>query len=44
MICDGDLILRVIQNLLGNAFQFTPEDATVSVSIRADGETSSGWR
>jgi signal transduction histidine kinase len=36
VICDGNLILRVIQNLLGNAFQFTPEDATVSVSIRAD--------
>ena len=49
MMADHDRILQVLQNLLGNALQFTPEngtieinaikmDANVQISVKDDGE------
>ena len=36
VVADGDLILRVIQNLLGNALKFTPSDGRIRLSIEPD--------
>jgi len=36
VVADGDLILRVIQNLLGNALKFTPSDGWVRLGIEPD--------
>jgi signal transduction histidine kinase len=36
LVADGDLILRVIQNLLGNALKFTPSDGRIRLSIEPD--------
>lgn len=38
LVCDGDLVQRVMQNLLANAFQFTPEECTIRVAVEPDGE------
>ncbi len=32
-VCDANLILRVIENLLGNAFRYSPEDRGVEVRV-----------
>jgi len=34
--CDIDLIRRVIQNLVGNAMKFTPEDGTITIRSGCD--------
>jgi two-component system, sensor histidine kinase and response regulator len=36
VVADGDLILRVIQNLLGNALKFTPSNGRIRLSIEPD--------
>jgi two-component system, sensor histidine kinase and response regulator len=36
VVADGDLILRVIQNLLGNALKFTPSDGWIRLGIEPD--------
>jgi two-component system, sensor histidine kinase and response regulator len=36
VVADGDLILRVIQNLLGNALKFTPSGGRIRLSIEPD--------
>ncbi len=36
VVADKDLILRVIQNLLGNALKFTPSDGGIRLGIEAD--------
>jgi signal transduction histidine kinase len=36
VVADGDLILRVIQNLLGNALKFTPSDGWIRLVIEPD--------
>ena len=33
--CDGELILRVIQNLFSNALKFTPSDGTIIIKVRS---------
>ena len=38
LVCDGDLVQRVLQNLLTNAFQFTPEESTIRVAVEAHGD------
>jgi len=36
VVADGGLILRVIQNLLGNALKFTPSDGWIRLGIEPD--------
>ena len=36
LVCDGDLVQRVMQNLLANAFQFTPEESTIRVAVKSE--------
>ena len=36
VVADKDLILRVIQNLLGNALKFTPSDGAIRLGIEPD--------
>ena len=36
VVADGDLVLRVIQNLLGNALKFTPSDGWIRLGIEPD--------
>ena len=38
VVCDADLIHRVIQNLLTNAYQFTPEDGHIRIGAQMRGE------
>jgi signal transduction histidine kinase len=38
ILADGDRVIQVLTNLLGNALQYTPENGTVSVSIERDKE------
>ncbi len=35
---DVNLIQRVLENLIGNALKFTPEDGVIELSARADGD------
>ncbi len=36
VVADGDLVLRVVQNLLGNALKFTPSDGWIRLGIEPD--------
>lgn len=35
VICDSDLITRVIRNLIMNALKFTPKDGTISIEVKS---------
>lgn len=35
VICDSDLISRVIRNLITNALNFTPKDATIRIEVKS---------
>jgi histidine kinase len=36
ILADGDRVIQVLTNLIGNALQYTPENGTVTVSIERD--------
>ena len=36
---DGDVLQKILNNLLGNAFKFTPPGGTVAVDVRGAGDT-----
>ena len=36
VLADGDRVIQVLTNLIGNALQYTPENGTVTVSIERD--------
>jgi signal transduction histidine kinase len=40
VMADAELIARVLQNLLGNALKFTPDDGRVTVSIESSTEAA----
>jgi signal transduction histidine kinase len=40
--CDPELVERVFSNLISNALKFTPEEGTITVSLRATGESLEG--
>ena len=46
--CDGDRIIQVIENLLGNALKFSPHGGVIGVSLRLASEmpdhVPEGWR
>ena len=42
VMCDGNRLSRVLQNLLSNACKFTPEGGSVTVSLWQMGTTESG--
>ena len=43
VILDGELIARVLQNLIGNAIKFTPAGGTITIAARqVDGEATVG--
>ena len=48
VVCDGDRIVQVIVNLVGNAVKFSPKNAAVRISVEALQELPSnipeGWR
>ncbi len=35
---DAEFMTRVVANLVGNALKFTPEEGTVVIRVRSDGE------
>ncbi len=37
VVADGNLVLRVVQNLLGNSLKFTPPDGWIRLGIHPDG-------
>lgn len=37
LVCDAELMRRVLQNLTDNALRYTPEDGTVTIAARAHG-------
>ena len=38
LVTDGDRILQIVSNLLGNAIQWTPPGGTVSLALSTDGD------
>jgi two-component system, sensor histidine kinase and response regulator len=38
VLCDGELVQRVVQNLLANAFQFTPDGTAIVLSVERRGD------
>lgn len=38
IICDGERIIRVLTNLIGNALKFSPENATININLRQSGD------
>jgi signal transduction histidine kinase len=38
LTCDGELIRRVLENLIHNALKFTPEDGSIHVAVSRIGD------